>query len=304
MTTKVNPNLIDYALLVILAALFGISFMMTKLAVDDVPPFSIAFIRIAIAAAFIYVVMRMKGQSLSALAPHWMLVVLAGLFGNAFPFSLVAWAQGRVDAGLTAIFMAVMPLITLVLAHFFTRDEKLNIFRVIGFCLGLLGVAVLIGFDKLATLGDETLRQYAVMGAAFCYAVNAILSKYLLALPRMAVAAGLLISSAVFLLPFSLYFDQPWQLDISSLSWIMLILLGIFPTALGILLVFVIIQRQGASFLSQINFMVPLFGVFWAVLFISETLPASAAAALIIILAGVAIARIKSTPKINTGVVR
>ena len=64
------------------------------------------------------------------------------------------------DAGLTAILMAVMPLNTLVMAHFMTNDEKLNVFKVIGFCLGLLGVAVLIGFDKLATLGDETIRQY------------------------------------------------------------------------------------------------------------------------------------------------
>ena len=74
----------------------------------------------------------------------------------------------------------------------------------------------------------------------------------------------------------------------------MLVLLGIFPTALGTLMIFTIVERQGAGFLSQINFLVPVFGVLWAVLLISETLPANAWYALLIILAGVAIARVKS----------
>ena len=217
----------------------------------------------------------------------------------------MSWGQVKVDAGLTGIFMAVMPLITLVLAHFFTSDEKLNIYRVIGFMLGLLGVAVLIGFDKLATLGDETIRQYAIMGAACCYAIHAIISKSLTGLPRRAVSAAVLIASSIAMLPMSLYFDQPWTLEISANSWLMLVLLGIFPTGIGTIMLFAIIQRQGAGFLSQINFIVPVFGIFWAILFLSETLPANALAALIIILIGVAIARIKpSSEKINTGVIQ
>jgi len=283
----------DYFLLVTLASIFGASFMMTKVAVADVPPATIAFSRIAIAALVIAFVMKFVGQNLKSLTGYWKVIFLTGLFGNALPFSLISWGQVKVDAGLTAILMAVMPLITIVLAHIFTSDEKLNIFKITGFCLGLLGVAVLIGFDKLASLGDETVRQYAIMIAACCYAIHAIISKQLTGLPRQAVSAGVLIASSLFLLPISFYIDQPWNLSISGLSWSMLILLGIFPTALGTLMLFAIIERQGAGFLSQINFLVPVFGVFWAILLINETLPGNAIAALLIILAGVAIARIK-----------
>jgi len=284
----------DYLLMTTLAAMFGASFMMTKIAVVDVPPTTIAFSRIAIAAVILLVTMKLVGEHLQSLAGHWKMIFLAGLFGTVFPFSLISWGQVKVDAGLTAILMAVMPLLTIVLAHFFTGDEKLNIYKVIGFCLGLLGVAVLIGFDKLATLGDETVRQYAIMIAALCYGIHAIISKYLTDLPRQAVSAGVLLVSTLFLLPFSFYLDQPWNLEISNASWAMLILLGIFPTALGTLMIFAIVARQGAGFLSQINFLVPVFGVLWAVLLISETLPGNAIWALLIILTGVAIARIKT----------
>ncbi len=299
MGAKSNSLFADYSLLVILAAMFGASFMMTKIAVVDVPPATIALSRIAIGGVMLFFVMLYYKQTLRSLLPHWKMISLAGFFGTALPFFLISWGQEKVDAGLTAILMAVMPLITLVLAHFFTNDERLNIFKIIGFCLGLIGVARLIGFDKLASFTDETIRSYAIMLAACSYAVHAILSKYLTEVPRYAVSSAVLLVSILFLLPLVLYLDTPWALSISSTSWWMLILLGVFPTGLGMLMLFAIIERQGAGFLSQINFLVPVFGVLWAIALIQETLPPNALQALIIILAGVAIARINLKRKSN-----
>lgn len=300
MSLKSNSLFVDYALLIVLASMFGASFMMTKVAVVDVPPATIAISRIAIGGVMLFFIMLMYKQTLRSLLPHWKMIALAGFFGTALPFFLISWGQEKVDAGLTAILMAVMPLFTLLLAHFFTDDEKLNVFKIIGFCLGLLGVAVLIGFDKLASFGEDTIRSYAIMLAACSYAVHAILSKFLTGLPRYAVSSAVLLVSILFLLPIVLYLDAPWTLDISAKSWWMLILLGILPTGVGMLMLFAIIERQGASFLSQINFLVPIFGVLWAIALINETLPPNALAALLIILAGVAIARINSTSKETT----
>jgi len=284
---------ISYVLLFGLAAIFGASFMLTNIAVADVPPATIVFTRLLIATVCVAVVMAWAGQSIWPLLKHWKLIAVAGFFGNAMPFFLISWGQATVDAGLTAILMAVMPLMTLVLAHFFTGDEKLNAFKIVGFCLGLLGVAVLIGFDKLATLGDETVRQYAIMAGAFCYAVHAIVSKQLTGMPRHAVIVAVLLISCIMMLPFSLYLDQPWNLSVSSGAAWSLFILGVLPTAIGTLMLFAIVERQGAGFLSQINFLVPIFGILWAIVFINETLPPDAFTALLIILAGVAIARIK-----------
>ncbi|MEM9331617.1 MAG: DMT family transporter [Pseudomonadota bacterium] len=293
MTESKKPGVFDYTLLVTLAAVFGIAFMLTKVAVAEVPPATIVFVRLLIASIFVGIAMLFVGQHLRPMLKHWKAITVAGFFGNAMPFFLISWGQEKVDAGLTAILMAVMPLITIVLAHFFTGDEKLNLFKIVGFCLGLVGVAVLIGFEKLASLGEETIRQYAIMGAASCYAVHAIVSKWLAGLPRQAVSTAVLLVSALMLLPFSLLLDQPWNLNISAQTGVALIVLGVLPTAIGTLMLFAIVHRQGAGFLSQINFLVPVFGIIWAILFLDEVLPPNAAIALLIILAGVAIARIK-----------
>ncbi len=287
----------DYFLLVVLAAIFGSSFMFTKIAVAEIPPATLVSMRMGIAVVLLYVAARMAGQVLPKPGPIWKVIALTALFGNALPFLLISWGQEKVDAGLAAILMATMPLITLVLAHFFTGDERLNAFKIIGFCLGLLGVAVLIGFDKLATVGEDTVRQYALMGAATCYAVNAILTKQLLHLPRRAVAAALSLAALIMIVPFSLFLDAPWNLNPSRDALLAGLVLGVLPTAIGTLMIFAIIKRQGASFLSQINFLVPVFGVLWAMIFLSEQLPPSAMTALACILVGIAIARVKLNSK-------
>ena len=284
----------DYFLLVSLAAIFGSSFMMTKVAVAEIPPATLVTSRMAIASVILLAAAAMAGQRIPEFNRDWWYIAGTALFGTALPFLLISWGQEKVDAGLAAILMATMPLITLVLAHYFTGDERLNLFKILGFCLGLAGVAVLIGLDKLASLGDETIRQYALMGAATCYAINAILTKKIVHLPRRAASAALSVAALAMILPLSLLLDKPWLLTPSNNSMLAALALGIIPTAIGTLMLFAIIKRQGASFLSQINFLVPVFGVLWAMTFLGEQLPPSAATALVLILAGIAIARIKS----------
>ena len=268
--------------------------MLTKIALIDVPPITIVFARLFIASVVMAIAMLWVGQKLMPMFAHWKWVIAAALTGNAMPFFLITWGQEKVDAGLTAILMAIMPLMTIVIAHFSVGDERLNLFKVIGFCFGLIGVIVLIGWDKLASLGGETIRQYSIVGGAFCYALHAIISKKLASMPRLAISTAILIASSLMLLPVSLLIDQPWNLSISNVSLGTLLMLGIFPTAIGTLMLFMIVGREGAGFLSPINFLVPVFGVLWAIAFLDEVLPTNAVFALVIILVGVAIARINS----------
>lgn len=286
-----NARLTDYALLISLSAIFGASFLLTKISVAEVPTLTIVAARLLIAAIILFVTMKMVGQHFPRGALLWFWIVLAAVFGNALPWWLITWGQERVDAGLTAILMATMPLATLLLAHVFTDDEKLNIWKLLGVTLGIFGVVVLIGFDQLTKLGENTIRQYAIATAAVCYGVNAIITKQLVGSPRRAMAAALMIVSLALVAPFALIIDQPWTINPSYEAMVAILMLGIFPSALGTLMLFAIVARQGASFLSQINFLVPVFGVLWAYLFLSERLPLNAIFALVIILAGVGLAR-------------
>ncbi len=301
---KAQPGITDYALVVLLAAIFGGSFMLTKVAVAEIPAATLVAFRVIVASAIFVVMMLKAGQRLPPFGKIWAYIAGAAFFGNAAPFFLIAWGQEKVDAGLAAILMATMPLITIVIAHFFTGDEKLTPLKIVGFCLGLLGVAFMIGFDKLATLGDETVRQYAITMGAVCYAISTILTKYMVQLPRMSMMTSLMLLSVLMVAPYVIlsgeFLQFYSQAQIFGVSWKAIAagaVLGILPTAIGTILVFKIVARQGASFFSQINFMVPVFGVLWAMVFLGEVLPDSAMIALALILAGVAIARLGTKPK-------
>lgn len=286
-----TPGFADYLLLSGLAVIFGASFILTNVAVGSISPLTVAALRLVLAAAMLYPLMRIKNQALPSFGRVWIFIVAAALFGNALPFALISWGQVKVDAGLTAILMAVMPLITVLLAHATTTDEKMNRYKLIGVFCGLIGVVVLMGWDELGELGDNVLRQYAIAAAAGCYAVNAILTKRLTRVQRLPVMTALMLVAATMLVPFALLLESPWTLSPNIDAVASVVALAIGPTALATLIILNIIDRSGASFLSQINFMVPLSGVFLAWLFLDEVLPTNAWVALFIILTGIALSR-------------
>ncbi len=286
-----HPGPADYAWLILLAAIWGSSFMVIKLAVDTVPAATMTLARLMIAALVLLAVARHAGQNLPRSLRVWGLVCLAALFGNALPFTLIGWGEEKIDSGLAAILMGVMPLTTVLLAHIMTSDEKLTPRKTAGVILGLAGLVILIGPQKLTHLGEDTLRQLAVASAAACYGVNAVISKSLAGQPRRALTAALMLASTAMVLPVSLWFDRIWALEVSNISALAIILLGLLHTAYGTLLMFNVIDRQGASFFSQVNFLVPVFGLFWGMLILAERPPANGYIALAVILLGVAVAR-------------
>ena len=290
MRQPTHPGFKDYALLIGLAVVFGSSFSFTSVSIRDFPPITLAWGRMFLALLILYPVMRLSGNTWPKGRRIWFFIFASALFGNALPFSLIGWGQVKVEAGLTAIFMAVMPLTTIVLAQFFTSDEKLNRWKVLGVLFGLAGVIVLMGWEALSSIGDDTLRQLAILLAAMCYAVNAIVTKQLLEVPKKSMIAALMLVSVVMMLPF-VFLDEPWNLNPSPAAFGSLLVLAIGPTAFATLMILVIIDRQGASFLSQINFMVPIFGVIFGKVFLAERLAPNAYVALGLILIGVGLSR-------------
>lgn len=298
--TRQAPNLIDYLLLISLALLFGLSFTFTRIAVAELPPLTIASGRLLLAFLMLYPLMRLQGQRMPTMGSVWLAIVGAAFFGNALPFTLISWGQVRVEAGLTAIFMAVMPLATILLAHVLTDDEKLTRWKLIGVLFGLSGVIVLMGVSVLNALGEDLLRQGAILASALSYSVNALITRKLTQLPRWSAMTALMFASTILLLPICLLLDIPWQLRPSWDAMNALLALAVGPTAIATVMILVIISRQGVSFLSLINFMVPVFGMIAGVLMLGERLPANAYVALGIILVGVALSRVRpSTTSIS-----
>lgn len=266
------------------------NFTMTKLSVAELDPALVVAVRLAIAAAVLLVIMVISGHRFPPWGPIWWALAASAIFGHTLPFSLLAWAQQSIDAGLAAILMATMPLFTLLLAQLFVRDEKPTIYSIGGFTLALVGIILLFGVDKLASLADQSLRQYAAVAAALCYGVNAIVTKWLTGLPWQSTAAGFMALAFLFGLPNLLGLN--WSaVSTSPAAWLPVLYSGFMATALAAVMIVVIVRRSGASFLSQINFIIPVMGVAFSILLVNESLPANGALALIIILTGVALAR-------------
>lgn len=286
------PGPRDYALLLALASLWGGSFLLIKVAVGVFPPASVSAGRLAIAAVALTAFTLASGRALPTDGRTWAKIAGVAVLGNALPFTLIAWGESRIDSGAAAIVMGINPLVTLGLAHIFTQDEKFAANKLLGLLLGLAGVVVLIGPEKLLVLADDTLHYLAVAGAACCYAAASMVNKRLTGGESFrAVSAGVFLVSAAIMVPASLALDRPWTLEVSGQAAMALILLGLFPTALGNILLLTIIRRQGAAFFSQINYLVPVFGLVWGVLLLGEEPPAAAFAALALILGGIAFAR-------------
>jgi drug/metabolite transporter (DMT)-like permease len=287
-----RPGAAEIALLLSLATLWSSSFAFIKIAVETIPPLSVAAGWLLLAAVLIVAVAQLRGLRFPREDGLWPKFLAVGLFGNALPFTLISWGEVTIDSGLAAILMAVMPLATLVLAHFFTSDERMNPARVVGVFLGFGGVLVLIGPAALAGLGDEAIRQTAVAGGAVCYAVATVIARRLPRMPLLLSGAGALMASVLWSLPLALLIDRPWELAPSAESVGSVVVLGLFPTALAILMYFALLQRTGATFIALNNYLIPSLGVIWGVLFLGEELSFRAMLALGIILAGIAVTRI------------
>ncbi len=292
-----NAKPLDWLGMAALVIMFGSAFMLIKISVQEYPPAVVAAGRITIAAIFLVLVSLLRCDSFAFIKGRLGLLVALAFFGNCLPFYLISWGQLTVDSSIAGILMAIMPLTTIVLAHFFVVDEKLSLNKVIGFILGFIGILVLFGQSALANFEndmDRLLAMLAILGGAVSYAINTIIAKRLPKEGFVAMSGAVLLIASVLMLPFVFLSNYDWEFSVNSIEFVSLFLLGIFPTALATIIYFAVIARVGPSFLSQINYLIPVWAVMIGVVFLNEKIGINAIIALIIILLGIAIAQRKN----------
>ena len=252
-----RPGAVDYTMLCVLAAIWGGSFMLIRIAVVEVPPVMTTALRQGIAVVVLLAIAVSADEWLRASRSDQMVIILSAFFGMALPFSLISWGMQVLTAGFAAILMGLMLLITIVLAHLTTHDEKMNVQKLLGVVFGILGLAVLFWPDLVGGSDRQFWRQMAVMGAGVSYAINALLTKWLLHLRPRPMFAANIVWSLVMLVPVALLTESlPVQFPSASAS-VAILLLGVLQTAVASLVMFRIIGWQGASSFGQINLLVP-----------------------------------------------
>ena len=294
-----RTGLINWALLGVLILLWGSSFLFTAISVDSIDPISVVFYRLLLGALVLSLVVFARRLPFPRSPRVWLGFLAMAIAGNALPFFLISWGQQTVDSGVAGMIMAIMPLITMVLAHYLVAGETLNRYKTIGFCMGISGVTLLLGpvFEGgwLALVSG-----LAIFVAATCYAVNAILIKRLPRFDPMVGACGVLITASLVLLPFWILLAPPND-HISNDSMLSVIWLGIGPTGIATIVLFAVIDRAGPTFLSTINYLVPVVAFFCGAWILSEPVSWHHFVALATILGGIAITRFRATPGLPPG---
>jgi drug/metabolite transporter (DMT)-like permease len=292
------PTPLAWILLVLLGLTWGGSFLGVEKALLGFGPLTIAASRIAIAAAILTVFALAGGQGLPPRGTArgrriWLHCLGMGVFSNALPFALLAWGQERVSSGFAGITMAVVPLLVLPLAHVFVPGERMTLRKAAGFAVGFCGVVLLVGDGGGASGGGVGLARVACVAASCSYAVGAIVTRLAPPGPTLSFgAAGLLIATAISV-PLAVVFEGwPGSPPMAAVAGVLY--LGVFPTALATIALVYVVQSAGPSFMSLVNYQVPVWAVILGLVVLDEELPAQFLGALGLILAGLAVSQLRA----------
>jgi drug/metabolite transporter (DMT)-like permease len=283
-------------MLAALVALWGSNFMFIKLGVAEVPPATLVATRLVIGAVILVAVVRALGYTFPPVGRAWLPYVVLAIVGNCMPFWFITWGQTAIDSALAGILMAIMPLTTLLLAHFFVTGERMTSNRVLGFLLGFVGIVVLMGPAALAGLGGapiEVLAQLSVLAGALCYAANGVIIRVTLRGDVMVASAAIIALAAMVSVPVALAVDQPWRLDPGLSAVTILFWIGIGPTAVATLVHLKLIASAGPTFMSLINYCIPVVALLIGVALLEEEPGANAYSGLALILAGIALSQLR-----------
>jgi drug/metabolite transporter (DMT)-like permease len=277
-------------LLLLLAAIWGASFMFIKIAVDELAPTTTMALRLVVSAIPLLAIVVLKHglrPAFSEMRSITRAAMFLGIVSTALPFTLIAWGETKIDSGVAAIANASMPIFVAILAIKFRSSERATGSRLVGVMLGLLGVAVLTGINPKGGWAG-VVGTLAVVVASISYAVATLYTQGLLDdIHNDVLAATSVTWGAVFLTPLGAiqapsHFPS-WGVIASVLA------LGLLGTAAGQLIYFRMIYRYGSARSSLVVYLLPVTALFYGALLLNEPITVSAIVGLVLILTGTAL---------------
>jgi drug/metabolite transporter (DMT)-like permease len=266
----------EWGLLALLSLLWGGSFFFIGVAVRELPPLTLAALRVGLAALILWASAPLSGAAPPRNCKAFAALVLLGLGNNALPFALIAWGQTHLAVGLASILNAATPLFAVLIAHVFTAEERLSRFKIIGTAAGMAGVAWVIGPDLIWGQAEVNIwAEGAVLFAALSYAASAVFARRVraLGLKPLDVATGQATAGAIYLVPLALFVDAPWSLPVPSTAVVASVFaIAALCTALAYVVYFRILSGAGATNVLLVTLLAPATSVILGALFLHERL--------------------------------
>ena len=286
-------SLHNYALLVFLGAVWGASFVAIKYCSILFNPIEVGFFRTFIAAIFLLIIVSLRKGNYDFFGKNTFTYSIVGLFNAAIPFTLIPYGLLALPSNIGVIIMSANPFLALILAHFFTNDEKLNLRKSIGTIIGFSGVVFAVGVEVFVTDMDSLIGALAIYLAGCSYVVSNLIIRKISEQPSDMVTMNSLMWGSVWLLPLMLMYGNFSNYELSYLPISAIIYLGIIPTGLAFSLRQVLIRNTGSTFMMQVAYLIPIFGIFYGWLLLSEPLKLSLFAGLILVIIGIAVSRMQ-----------
>ncbi len=285
-------NAREWALLLVVAFLWGSAFLFVAVAVKAFPPLTLGAIRLMLGGSLLTCILYATGGKLP-LQPKIILWFFAvALVNSLVPIYLMSWAQQHISVGLTAILNGAVPLTTLFAAHLLTREEKLTGAKLAGTLAGLAGVAFIVGPDALKGLDTNLLAQFAAFLAAVFFGFGTVFGRRFrsLGVAPLAATAGTLTASGLMFLPLAIVIDRPWTLAAPNMAAIASALAaGLFSTATAHFLFFRLLSTAGATNASLVTLISVPSAILLGMLVLGETLDTRQIAGMLIVALGLAI---------------
>lgn len=269
---KNEKELKKVILFFMLSCCWSPSFLFIKIAVTSISPIVIANLRVAIGGLILFTILKLRRINLPSFGPEWIHFSVMGFFSCALPFSLFSFGEQYIDSSFAAILNGTTPLFTLVIAHFFTDNDRMTTEKLLGSFVGFAGMFFLVApvlFDKTTTILGvvEGLMAAASYGIGFVYA-----KKYIKGFRPLVVPTAQLLLASLFLLPFSLVSGYIDFGNISLIAILSVLGLGIFGSALAFVLYYKLIEITSATYVSAVNYVLPVFGAILGIVFLNEKL--------------------------------
>ena len=261
-----SPKTIDYILLTILSLIWASAFFNIKIATYSYGPLTIAFLRIFLGAMLIVIICFFKKIKIEAFSKDWYWFAIIGFVNLVIPFFLIAYGVQKIQSNFAAILMSTTPLSSAILAHFFTKTEKINFTKIIGVVVGFAGIVILFSDNLLINNENFFYALMILVGSTF-YVIGGILTLKISSKKNENLTSSILIWGSLIIFPIMIYYEQPWNFTPRLDSTISLIYLGVFPTGIAWLIRFHILKKNGLVFHSQVAYLIPIFGVILGIYF-------------------------------------
>ena len=285
-----EANSFDIFLLVLLGLIWGSSFFNIKIATYSYEPITLALVRVIFASVPLILLCKVKRIQIEAFSKEWKHYALIGLCNIAIPFILIAIGTSKINSYLAAMLMSTTPLSGTILAHFFTKNEKINIFKVIGVLIGFSGILFLFLDKIIINESNYIFALITILGSTF-YSIGGILTIQIKNKGNENVTTSTTIWSLIFLFPMALILEKPWLADPTFESTLSLLYLGIVATGFAWLIRFRILSVNGLVFQTQVAYLIPIFGVFFGYFFMDEVITWRVLISLSIIILGIYIVK-------------